>query len=339
MTELSSSQKSGLVTLALTGVQKSLSECGISPDRLTGTLERAGFIEKIIARLSNYNYENLSRQGTLDILLSQKEKYVSGFGELVSAYILSEAAHLSVATRCNLRYVSNIEPFITSRHAECIEEVPIPHLNGRIMIKPNLVSIYDYPETTDRKLLEYVVRVIRKDNPDVEVVIADGPSLFFNSDLIFQDSRLREIAERYEATLLNLNKSRFVKYSGQKNDDNINGDLFVPEDIFEIDFLINVANFKEHNSVGFSGAVKNHFALIAPFQRLKFHRQSSVPTAVNAVYNRLSANFTILDARQVMLGAQQKLYGGYPAEGAGIFYGTNCNNIDTVVLERMRDRL
>ncbi|MBU1627331.1 DUF362 domain-containing protein, partial [bacterium] len=271
--------------------------------------------------------------------LSQKEKYVSGFGELVSVYTLSEAEELSVATRGNLKYVSNTDPPITLGHTECIEEIPIPHFNGRIMIKPNLVSTYDYPETTDKEFLKYVVKFIREDNPEGEIVIADGPSLFFNSDLVFQDSRLREIAERYNATLLNLNKSRFVRYGDQKDCDNNKNDLFVPEDIFEIDFLLNVANLKEHNSTRFSGAVKNHFALIAPFQRLRFHRQNIVPTAVNVVYSRLSANFTILDARQVMLGAQQKLYGGYPTKGVGIFYGTDCNKIDVVALERMRHGL
>lgn len=339
MIELSLSQRLELVTLALAGAQKPLSEYGISPDGLTRILEMEGFIEKIIARLSNYNYEDLSSQETLDVLLSQEEKYISGFGELVSVYTLSEAEELSVATKGELRYVSHTSPSIALEHTERIERIPIPHFNGRVMIKPNLVSIYDYPETTDGRLLEYVVRSIREDNPDAEIVIADGPSLFFNSGLVFQDSRLREIAERHKAALLNLNKSRFVRYSNQKNCDDNKEDLFVPEDIFEIDFLLNVANFKEHNSAGFSGAVKNHFALIAPFQRLRHHRQNGIPTAVNVAYSRLSANFTILDARQVMLGAQQKLYGGYPAEGLGIFYGTDCNEIDTVVLERMRHRL
>jgi hypothetical protein len=298
----------------------------LDPKQFKTLMTKPDYFEKIIGKLNNYYYENLPEKKVMSLLLENDSRSVSAFSILAMTYFMSEFAPRIPYETKKLTYRENMESF-TSDHVNDVRKIVFPITEGNVLIKPNLVSVYPYPETTDKQTLEYVVKKTRENNKSGKIFVADGPSLFFSSDLVFQDPELIEIVKKYGAELLDLNSSRFVKYNVH-TDDNPADDLYLPEEIFDIDFVVNLTNFKEHNSVGISGAVKNHLGLVAPFQRLRSHREGKIAELISLVYTSLQANFNIIDSRSIMKKAQQKLYGGYEVDGDGFFYGPDAVHID-----------
>ena len=295
----------------------------ISKEKMKLYFEDSAFFEKILSKLKTYFYENRSENEVLNLILNENKKYLGGFIELFFTYFLSDNFPKMIISNKVPEYLKENYAFPLANFSTSLESLEFPKINGKIMIKPNLVSIYPYPETTDRGLIEVILRKLRDRNSENEIIIADGPSLFFSSRMSF-DNQLRNIAKKFSAKLIDLNRSTYLKYRffGKETE------LYVPKELFDINFLINIANMKERNSAGISGAVKNHFGLIAPFQRLSFHRNGNLIESIKEVYSCLRANLNILDARKVMVCAQQRLYGGVEKLGKGFFYGTDAIELD-----------
>lgn len=300
-------------------------------------------LEKIIERFSNYNYKNNSAEHTINLIQNHDKFILSGFTSMFLTYLFSENFP-ELEEKNNLTYKNN-KLNIKTIESGTLENLSIPQLSGKVLLKPNLVSVFPYPETSDYNIIPTVLKKIRENKGISKLYIADGPSLFFDSRLVFENPELKQIAELNDAQLVDLNNSKFFKYTSNKEDSNGNEEnnipfeIYLPELLFEIDYVVSLSNLKEHDQAGFSGAMKNHIGMIAPFQRLRFHRDKNLQEMVPKVYNSIGANFNVMDARKIMINAQQRLYGGKEAEGFGFLYGSNAKEIDSIAYNSLMQKI
>jgi hypothetical protein len=278
------------------------------------------FVCKIIDKLGNYYYERKSFNDVVRLIVNKEKKYLDGFIDLFSIYYLSENMPIMNNLGAIPKYSYKNYDYFACAYAKTLKKLNFHGISGKVMIKPNLVSKYGYPETTDIQTIGKIIQKIKKNNKDCTIIIADGPSLFFSSELSF-GKNLRILSREYGAQIIDFNKSKYVKII-------INSfEFFIPEELQDIEFMINLANLKAHNTVGISGAVKNHLGLIAPFQRLYFHHHGLL-NGINSVYASLKANFHIIDTRKILINAQQRVFGGKEKSAKGYFYGKDAIKMD-----------
>ncbi|PKN79586.1 MAG: iron-sulfur cluster-binding protein [Candidatus Cloacimonetes bacterium HGW-Cloacimonetes-1] len=137
----------------------------------------------------------------------------------------------------------------------------------RFFIKPNLLGAYG-PEaavTTHPLVLEAVIRYLLQNNK--EVWIGDSPGGTVNVEQVWQKCGLKDLAERYPIKLINLSTHKFreISYRGYK--------IRLSEVIWDCEAVINIAKFKTHSLMAFTGAVKNLYGLVPGMIKSDYHRK------------------------------------------------------------------
>jgi len=191
----------------------------------------------------------------------------------------------------------------------------------RVIVKPNFVSPEGYPETTDQKLLTSIVSIVEKNSP-YSLKILEGPSIFYD------DSFLKKIKignYSIENTLFSKNLVRVGSNRSQKS-------FLIEKDILEADFLINIACLKKHLSAGFSASKKNLMGLLPSFERIRFHRNLNLGFAIDFLAEKISPIYNIIDAREILDNAQMKRFGGKVKRGKGIYFSTDCFELDRIAI-------
>jgi len=284
-------------------------------------------IMRIIQKLRKYFYKELSDEELLLSIRKKDNKIVNAFLELSLIYFFAEHPPKLVELDAP-KYLLRTKTRGEVKYMASLNALSIPKVNGKIMIKPNFVSIEGFPVTTDIKTLETVVKKVRDSNPKNPLIIADGPSLFFDSEKVFERKDLLDLAKKYKIDLVNLNKEDYgyLFKDGQK--------IFIPRVLCGVDYLINLANFKEHTTAKYSSAIKNHLGLVSPFQRLSLHHNNNFLVSMNKICMALRANYHIIDCRKILRGAQQKVYGGYEEKGNGFIFGENLKEVEGAALKR-----
>jgi len=196
------------------------------------------------------------------------------------------------------------------------------NLKGKkIIVKPNFVSPESYPETTDKKLLASIVSILKKKQP-YSLKILEGPSIFYD------DSFLKKIKignYSIENTLFSKNLVRVGSNRSKIS-------FLIEKDILEADFLINLACLKKHLSAGFSASKKNLMGLLPSFERIRFHRNLNLGFAIDFLAEKISPVYNIVDAREILDNAQMKKLGGKVKRGKGIYFSTDCFELDRIAI-------
>jgi len=195
--------------------------------------------------------------------------------------------------------------------------------NKNILIKPNFVSVDSYPETTDLCLLFDFIVLLKKSFKNLKISIADGPSIFFNDSLIFErlENKYKKIIIKNNISVINVLGKKYCQYrTKQKLLKYIN----LPYFLKKYDYLINFSNFKEHNRAGISGPIKNLMGLLPDFERLRIHKfKKNINKAIYELGKIIGSDFIIVDARKILIGSQQRIYGGKEIKGFGILFTNN----------------
>ncbi len=137
----------------------------------------------------------------------------------------------------------------------------------RVFIKPNMLGAYS-PEdavTTHPLVLEAVIRYLLQNNK--EVWIGDSPGGSVNVDQVWQKCGLQDLAERYPIKLINLSKYKFREIS------HLGYTIRLSEVIWDCDAVINIAKYKTHSLMAFTGAVKNLYGLVPGMIKSDYHRK------------------------------------------------------------------
>jgi len=192
----------------------------------------------------------------------------------------------------------------------------------KVIVKPNFVSVEEYPETTDKKFLASIISILKKSEPE-SLKILEGPSIFYD------DSFLGKIQIGGCFISNTLNDKNLVRIK----DDRKGMSFFIERDILESDFLINIACLKKHLSADFSASKKNLMGLLPAFERIKFHKIQKLNLAIDFLAEKLSPTYNIIDARKVLDKAQMKRLGGQSRKGRGIYFSTDSFELDKLAIK------
>lgn len=135
----------------------------------------------------------------------------------------------------------------------------------RVLLKPNLLGAFA-PEravTTHPVLLEALIRHFLALGK--EVWIGDSPGGTANVESVWKVCGISDLAERYPIKLVNLSTAGFreLNYEGIP--------VKISEVFWKCGIVINVAKYKTHGLVGFTGALKNLYGLVPGLVKSDYH--------------------------------------------------------------------
>lgn len=292
-------------------------------------------LSKIVSRIESYFSPQIDRDVLRDDIASGEDYVIEALSRMSMLYhrvknyesLMGEARNLKqkASRETFMKRVSSMEEYLglleDSLYNSSIRDAE------KILVVPNYVCDEPYPTTTDPEFLLKTLYTMRKINGTGKVLLAVGPSIFFDKERVLY--MLRDI-EKYGAKLLDVHDAYLVKVHAKGN---ILGNIFLPEEVAESDFLLNIGVLKHNIDAGYTGAAKNLMGLIADFEKLRFHKlggKDNLNQAVSDLNMTLSPDLNIIDARRILVGAQQREYGGRDVEGAGIFVSNDSLALDAL---------
>ncbi len=197
--------------------------------------------------------------------------------------------------------LTELEPAI-SEYLSVLRSKPLAK-RKRIMIKPNCLGAYtpDKAVTTHPAVLEAIIIYLLRLKK--EVWIGDSPGGSVNIEQMWENTGLRDLADRYPVKLINLNTYKFREYDL----DGMN--IKLSQAIWDCDGIINVAKYKTHSLTAYTGAVKNLYGLIPGLIKSEYHKEypdtGSFSDLLNTIYGIVKDRiiFNIIDGIEGMDGA------------------------------------
>jgi uncharacterized protein (DUF362 family)/NAD-dependent dihydropyrimidine dehydrogenase PreA subunit len=203
----------------------------------------------------------------------------------------------------------------------------------RVLIKPNTLGAY-LPEravTTHPVVLEAIIRyfLARKK----EVWLGDSPGGTVSVQKVWENCGLQDLADRYPIRLVNLSTMgyRELKYDGIP--------VKISEALFQCGIVINVAKYKTHSLMAYTGALKNLYGLIPGMVKSEYHRQypdtRSFAKLLLALYGvcRQKISYSIIDGIIGMDGAGPSA--GKPKHFGILMGSNNIPALDTIASKMM----
>ncbi len=173
----------------------------------------------------------------------------------------------------------------------------------RVLIKPNLLGAYP-PErgvTTHPRLVEALIRYFLAQNK--EVWVGDSPGGTVSVSKVWQICGMQDLADRYPIKLVNLSTEAFRELSYEGNN------VKISDVLFKCGIVVNVAKYKTHSLMAFTGALKNLYGLVPGMVKSEYHRQNpdtkSFAEKLLALYGlcRSKITYSIIDGIVGMDGA------------------------------------
>jgi uncharacterized protein (DUF362 family)/Pyruvate/2-oxoacid:ferredoxin oxidoreductase delta subunit len=215
--------------------------------------------------------------------------------------------------------------------AETLNHLDVSFRPGmRVLIKPNLMSPVK-PEraiTTHPVILEELCKILK----DAGAEIMIGESAFYNTDHAFGVCDISPLS-RY-AKLINFETEprRFVLFGGKV------GAVPLPEILFQVDFIINVAKMKTHGLTGVTLCVKNLYGCIPGALKQGYHKTLPNPRSFSrflmSLNHEIRPQLNIIDGI-VGLEGEGPGVSGQPVPLGLIVAGTSACATDIVASERM----
>ncbi len=199
-------------------------------------------------------------------------------------------------------------------------------INGKVFIKPNMVSYEDYPTTTHPETLETVITWLQDHGH--EIIIGDGHGVDVRSKKV-KETTITRLCQKHNLEFLNLYNQPMKKFKSPRGF-NIRMSV-VP---FEAESIISLPNLKSHPRLRLTGALKMVVGYFSKFERIKMHmiilksRWKCIAeanwflTKQEGAPNRL----TIMDGIQPMIDANEARHGGKHVYGGQIF-ASNCPTV------------
>lgn len=189
----------------------------------------------------------------------------------------------------------------------------------RVLIKPNALAAYP-PErgvTTHPMVLEAIIKYFLEN--DKEVWLGDSPGGSTGFKQVFDTCGFSALADKYPIKLVNISSAGFREIS-------IEGvSVKVSELLWQCGIFINVAKYKTHSLMAFTGAIKNLYGLVPGMIKTEYHKlypdTGSFAAMLNILYRavRKKISYNFIDGIQGMDGAG-------PSAGRvrdfGLFFGS-----------------
>jgi len=224
------------------------------------------------------------------------------------------------------------KPFITKVLGIFKEEIKD---KKKILIKPNIVSIENYPTTTHEETLDAILSILTISNH--EVIVGDGPAFDVNKKKVINSHKLKDICEKYNIELINFhqNRQRVIKNTGHGI-----SRLKISNIPFTCDYIISLPVLKVHSlkNIGITGALKNQFGYLSTLQRIQYHLKYKVLNKCIADINYIvKTDLFIIDAIEILLNGNEIRHGGYKAKCGIMFAGKDPIALDSYGFKLLQD--
>jgi len=186
---------------------------------------------------------------------------------------------------------------------QAFEMFPVDVRDKKVAVKVNALKASDpdqFAMVTSYRLLQAVIRKLESLNP-AEIVVGDsvGTESYGNSDYVFENTRLKEVAgPHYRNFNTNLSVIELKKPFARK--------IAVLKDVLDADVYISVPKMKTHGLTMISGALKNNYGLLTGGQKSWYHYACGTPQRfaeiVIEMFRLRPPDLTIMDAVLAMEG-------------------------------------
>lgn len=210
----------------------------------------------------------------------------------------------------------------------------LPNLvNKTILLKPNLLGAFS-PEkavTTNPVILEAVIQILQ--TIECTILIGDSPGGSLDYEVVLSKCGIRSVADKYEVQIVNLNKYQVI------NVDNSGYSIAYTGIYDEVDFIINLAKYKTHSLMQFTGAVKNLYGLVPGLKKTDYHAQypnsQKFAQFIAKLYETLKDKilFSVIDG---IVGMEGKGPSGGKPRNFGYLFASECaSSVDYVAAYMM----
>ncbi|MFX0049512.1 MAG: DUF362 domain-containing protein [Candidatus Hermodarchaeota archaeon] len=195
------------------------------------------------------------------------------------------------------------------------------YVQGKVLLKVNLVSYNPYPTTTHPEMIEAVYDEIKIKAS--EIICGDGHGV----DVSKKSIKNHPIVEKCKE--LGISFVNFYEHSFKNIKTSRNYRLKVSEIPFQQDFVISLPILKDHFIVKLTNALKDKFGYLAKTERLKMHTKvKNINKGIAELNTIFKSNLIICDALKVMVKAQEFRHGGIEKNLGILFAGTDPISLD-----------
>lgn len=204
----------------------------------------------------------------------------------------------------------------------------------KVLIKPNIMS-QNKPEQhtiTHFSVINAICRLLKEKNNDIII----GESIaFYQKGLTkkaFEISGIEQVAQKYEATLIEFEKVDLIKIS--KGEYAIEGldELFIPKILLDVDMVIDACKLKSHSAMRFSGAIKNMYGCLPGGYKQKIHQwvnsEFELSNIIIDIHKIIKPELSIMDAIVSLDGGPTAL--GKPVNTGAVLVSENPAALDVV---------
>lgn len=166
-----------------------------------------------------------------------------------------------------------------------------------ILLKPNLLAAHLPQEavTTHPVFIQAVIRVIKKLNPNTQIILTDSPSVLNFQEVVVKTG-IKEIVEKENINLININN--YPIFEVEFNKFGLNK-IVISKIVKEVDLIINLPKLKTHSLTVFSCAVKNLYGLVPGLTKSLYHKYAVLPQdfleIIYTIYKEIRPQLTIVD--------------------------------------------
>ncbi|MBN1949431.1 MAG: DUF362 domain-containing protein [Candidatus Cloacimonetes bacterium] len=150
-----------------------------------------------------------------------------------------------------------------------------------ILIKPNLLGPYE-PEkavTTHPLVLEALIILLKEHNR--EIWLGDSPGGSLPVKYTFDKTGIRALAEKHRIQLLNFSQGEVTSHKSGQHTFTTSGYFW------QADAVINVAKYKTHSLMYYTGVIKNLYGIIPGLKKSDYHRDFADYRAFTTVLSEL----------------------------------------------------
>ncbi len=203
----------------------------------------------------------------------------------------------------------------------------------KILIKPNLLGAY-LPEravTTHPAVLEALILYLKDFNLDI--IVGDSPGGTVSSDLVYQQTGIKEVCDKYNVKLVNFKKNGIltIEKEGIK--------FFITKFVEEVDAIIDLSKYKTHSLMYYTGSVKNLYGLIPGLKKSDYHKEFQT----HIEFSKVLYNLYSIVTDKILINIQDGIVGmegegpssGIPRKFGLIFVSLKSSALDFIASKMM----
>lgn len=180
-------------------------------------------------------------------------------------------------------------------------------LRDKVLIKPNLAYPLPPPTTTDPKVIESVIEIVKQMGPK-QVILGDSSSYSgklpygvgkWKNEDIFKVTGLDHIAKKWNIELVDFDREEWVWVSIPNGVILKKVRVFKP--VVEANVIINIPVLKMHFETLVSLGIKNFHGIIHDIDKVNFHRDELSQKLVD-IHKVIRSSLTVIDGIRAMEG-------------------------------------